>query len=246
MLLLRSFAVTAFMFFSILAYALAVVLLAPAPYAWRERVAKAWVRLALSALESWCGLGYRVEGLDNLPGQACVVFWKHQSAWETLAQIELFPRTAWVLKHELLWIPVIGWAIWVMRPIAINRGAGRAAVEQVISKGSQRLREGFWVTIFPEGTRMPPGATRRYGLSGALLARAAGVPIVPVAHNAGDFWRRRGLIKRAGTIVVRIGTPVPTAGREPEEINAEVQAWIEAQMQEISEGYQRRREDGAA
>lgn len=239
MLFLRSLAVTTFMLITILLYAMAVVLLAPAPYAWRERVAKAWVHLALNMLERGCGLSHSIEGAENIPVEPCVVFWKHQSAWETLAQIELFPRTAWVLKRELLWIPIIGWAIWVMRPVAIDRGAGRAAVEQVITKGSRRLQEGFWVTIFPEGTRMPPGATRRYGLSGALLAREAGVPIVPVAHNAGDFWRRRGLIKRPGRIKVRIGPPVATVGRKPEDINAEVQAWIEKQMQEISSGYQR-------
>jgi 1-acyl-sn-glycerol-3-phosphate acyltransferase len=165
-----------------------------------------------------------------LPSAAAIVLMKHSSAWETIAQILIFPRQSWVLKQELLRIPLFGWALRKLKPIAIDRKGGATAVQQVLSQGQSRLAEGNCVIIFPEGTRMPVGETRRYGLSGALLASKVGKPIVPVAHNAGFFWPRRGLLKRAGTVRVVIGPPIPTAGREPREINDEVQRWIEAQV----------------
>ena len=125
---------------------------------------------------------------------------------------------------------MFGQAVRKLKPIAIDRKGGANAVQQVLTQGESRLAEGLSVMIFPEGTRMPVGETRRYGLSGALLASKVGKPIVPVAHNAGFFWPRRGLLKRAGTVRVVIGAPIPTAGREPREINDEVQRWIEAQV----------------
>jgi 1-acyl-sn-glycerol-3-phosphate acyltransferase len=120
-----------------------------------------------------------------------------------------------------------------MKPIAINRKGGRAAVEQVMTLGRKRLDEGLWIAIFPEGTRVRAGEVRRYGLSGALLALAAGRPIVPVAHDAGRYWPRRGLFKRPGTIRVVIGEPIATTGRDPRELTAEVQSWIEARLAEM-------------
>ena len=123
-------------------------------------------------------------------------------------------------------------------PIFINRGSGRSAVKQVIGKGKKKLAEGSWVTIFPEGTRMPPGETRRYGVSGAALARDAGCKIIPVAHNAGDYWGRRSVIKRPGKIRCVIGPPIDPSGRDPKETNLIVQDWIESKMREISVLYQ--------
>jgi 1-acyl-sn-glycerol-3-phosphate acyltransferase len=136
----------------------------------------------------------------------------------------------WVLKRELLWIPVVGWGIRLLHAIAIDRGAGHTAVNQVVEQGRQRLAEGDWVVIFPEGTRMPAGQTRRYGVSGALLASQTGRLVIPVAHNAGYFWPRRGWLKKPGTVRVVIGPPILAAGRDPREINAEAQAWIEGQL----------------
>jgi 1-acyl-sn-glycerol-3-phosphate acyltransferase len=151
----------------------------------------------------------------------------------------MFPKTAWVVKRELLWVPVVGWAIGlVLNPIAINRSKGRSAVKQVIEKGKQRLAEGTWVTIFPEGTRVPYGETRKYGISGAALAQGAGVKIVPVAHNAGDFWRRHEFFSmRPGTVRFCIGEPIDASGQSPKETNLIVQEWIEAKMGEISAAY---------
>lgn len=198
----------------------------PATYA----VAVSWCRLQLSLLRLLCQLDYTVRGRENLPVGSAVVLMKHSSSWETIAQMLLFPRQSWVLKRELIWAPILGWVIWLMKPIAIDRRGGRAAVEQVISQGRQRLDDGLWVVVFPEGTRVPAGQVRRYGLSGTLLAQAAGRPIVPVAHNAGQFWPRRGLYKRAGTIEVVIGEPIVTEGRDPRELNAGIQAWVEAEL----------------
>jgi len=124
-----------------------------------------------------------------------------------------------------------------MKPIAINRGAGHSAVKQVIDKGVARLSEGIWITIFPEGTRVARGQTKRYGVSGAALAREAQCPLVPVAHNAGDLWARRGLKKSPGLIRFVVGPPIMPGDRSPKDINLEVQDWVESKMREISSGY---------
>ena len=160
---------------------------------------------------------------------------KHSSAWETIAQLILFPKQAWVTKRQLLWIPFFGWALSIFNPIAIDRKGGRRAVEQVLRQGQQRLADGKWVLIFPEGTRVAPGERRRYGLSGALLAALAELPVVPVTHNAGDFWPRRGWLKRPGTIRMVIGPPIKAAGRPPRDVNGDAENWIEATLEEIRE-----------
>jgi 1-acyl-sn-glycerol-3-phosphate acyltransferase len=134
------------------------------------------------------------------------------------------------MKRELIWAPILGWALALLKPIAINRSGGRNAVNQVIEQGQARLREGLWIMIFPEGTRVPVGQMGRFGLSGILLAQAAGKPVVPVAHNAGYFWRRRGLLKRPGTIQVVIGHPIPTTNRDPRELADEIKSWMEQQI----------------
>jgi 1-acyl-sn-glycerol-3-phosphate acyltransferase len=139
-----------------------------------------------------------------------------------------------VLKRELLWIPLMGWGLKLLRPIAIDRSAGRQAVNQVIEQGEERLAEGLWVIIFPEGTRVAAGETRKYGVSGALLAAAAGRLVVPVSHNAGDFWPRRGILKKPGTIRVIIGEPISTAGGDPRELNVQIRAAIDGGLARIA------------
>jgi 1-acyl-sn-glycerol-3-phosphate acyltransferase len=198
------------------------------PYRGRFELARVWARVILAVLRWTCGLDYRVEGREHLPAGNHVALIKHSSSWETVAQALLLPPQVWVLKRELLWVPVVGWGIRQLRAIAVNRGAGSTAVRQVVEQGTARLAEGEWVVIFPEGTRMPPGETRKYGVSGALLAAETGKMIVPFAHDAGYYWPRRGLIKRRGTIRVVIGPPIQAAGRNPREVSAEAQAWIEA------------------
>jgi 1-acyl-sn-glycerol-3-phosphate acyltransferase len=180
-----------------------------------------------------CRLDWRVEGLENIPDAPHVALWKHSSAWETFAQFLIGPPKVIVLKRELILIPFFGWGLWQLRSIAVDRSAGASAVYQVVHKGTARLREGLSVLVFPEGTRMAAGETRRYGVSGALLASRAGCVVVPVAHDAGYFWPRRGLLKKAGTITVVIGPPIDAAGRDPREVNDEVQAWVEATIKRL-------------
>lgn len=235
---LRSLLFTLFLFVGTFAYAVAVLVSCLFPLPRRHAVARHWARTMLGACRRLCRLDYVVEGVENIPREgAHITFWKHSSAWETMTQMLVFPPQSWVLKHEILWIPLIGWAVRGMKPIAINRGSGHRAVNQVVEQGIERLHAGLWILIFPEGTRVQPGRTRKYGISGALLASRSGAMLVPVAHNAGDFWPRRGLLKRPGTIRVVIGPPIVSAGRDPREINAEAQAWIEGRMREISRFY---------
>ena len=237
--LLGSVAFTAYLFVSVVPYSCWVLLTAPVTprdHAWRA--ARSWAGTVLALLRILCGLDYRLEGAEHLPDRDAVVLMKHSSAWETIAQLVLFPNQVWVMKRQLLWVPFFGWALAVFSPIAIDRKGGRQAVEQVLRQGQQRLAEGLWVMIFPEGTRVAPGERRRYGLSGALLAAVAERPVVPVTHNAGDYWPRRGVMKRAGTIRMVIGPPIEAAGRSPRDVNRDVESWIETTLEDI------RREDG--
>ncbi|ODC04617.1 acyl-phosphate glycerol 3-phosphate acyltransferase [Terasakiispira papahanaumokuakeensis] len=186
-----------------------------------------WFRLC-------CGVRYQVEGLDQLPAQPCVFLSNHQSEWETIyLQIVKVP-TCTVLKKELLKLPVFGWGLRVLEPIALDRSKRAGALKTVLKTGSSRLQSGHSVLIFPEGTRVLPGQRLKYARSGASLACRAGAPVVPIAHNAGERWGR-GLIKRSGTLTVRFGPAIETAGRSPDEVTAEVEAWIEQQLSEISE-----------
>jgi len=228
-----SLAFTTFLFVTVPIYAM--VPLACAWGSWDVRFlgVRWWVHSVFFMLRVCCGLDYRVEGAENLPQRNCVALVKHSSAWETIAQLVIFPRQTWVLKRELLWLPFFGWVLAMLRPIAIDRSARGAAVTQVIEQGTARLDEGYWVVVFPEGTRVPAGESRRYGLSGALLAREAGYPVVPVAHDAGHYWPRRSWLKRPGTIRVVIGAPIETRGRDPREINEDARRFIEATLASI-------------
>ena len=210
-----------------------VIVCALLPFRRRFPLARAYAVVALWVLKWSCGLTYRIEGAP-LPDGSHVALWKHSSSWETMAMMVVCPRQVWVLKRELLWIPAVGLAVRQMHAIAIDRSAGHSAVAQVIEQGKARLAEGSWVMIYPEGTRMPPGETRRYGVSGTLLAIESGRLIVPVAHNAGYYWPRRGLLKKPGVIRVVIGPPFAATGREVRELNEEIQAWVEATVKRLA------------
>jgi 1-acyl-sn-glycerol-3-phosphate acyltransferase len=218
---------TLVLFVSVPIYGTVALLTAPLPRRSTYAVAVAWVDSMFWLLRVLCRLDYRVEGREHLPTRNGIVLLKHSSAWETLAQIRIFPKQTWVLKRELMWVPILGWVLWLLNPIAIDRRGGGAAVQQVLDQGHARLTEGFWVMIFPEGTRMPVGETRRYGMSGALLAAAEGLPVIPVTHNAGYFWPRRGWLKKPGTIRLVIGPSIATRGVEPRVVNEQAQRWIE-------------------
>jgi 1-acyl-sn-glycerol-3-phosphate acyltransferase len=204
------------------------------PHRLHFAMARGWARCSLWMLERLCRLSFTVEGRERIPPGNHIVMSKHTSAWETVALFVIFPPHVWVLKRELLWIPLMGWGLKLLRPIAIDRGAGHRAVNRVIEQGQARLADGLWVIIFPEGTRVAPGESRKYGLSGALLAAAAGRLAVPVSHNAGEFWPRRGILKKPGTIRVIIGEPIEAAGKDPRDHNTEIRAAIEGGMSRIA------------
>ncbi len=237
---LGSLLFTTYLFGSTLVYSVFVLAVSWLPYPKLYGIARHWAQGQLWLLKKLCRLDFTVEGLEHLPADNHISMWKHSSAWETIAQMVIFPPQSWVLKRELMWIPIVGWATRVMRPIAIDRKAGSSAVMEVVSQGKKQLAAGRWILIFPEGTRMAPGTTRRYGVSGALLASRTGRKVIPVAHNAGYFWPRRGLVKKAGTIRVVIGPPIETTGREPRIINDEAQSWIEATVARLEPEFRRR------
>ena len=199
------------------------------PYRSAAQFANTWGHINLW-LQKWiCGLTYEIKGWENFPDKNCIVFSNHQSAWETISLRALLPpEQTWVLKRELLWVPFFGWAVAVMQPIAIDRSSGRKAVTQVIRQGKARLADGRWVIIFPEGTRVATGEKKKFGIGGALLAEKSGYPVLPIAHNAGVFWRRRGINKYPGKIQVVIGPLIHAEGLTAIEINQKAQDWIQS------------------
>jgi len=224
---LRSLIFTAFMFAWSFTYAVFFVAVAPfVPVQKRFGLAAWYARRMMAALRVLCGLDFEVTGAENFPVVPHVALWKHASAWETFAQFLIGPPKVIVLKRELFLIPFFGWGLAQLRSIAIDRGAGASAVNQVVSQGTARLQDGLSVLVFPEGTRVAAGETRKFGVSGALLASRAGCLVVPVTHDAGYYWPRRGLLKKPGRIRVVVGKPIPAAGRDVREINAEAQAVI--------------------
>ena len=213
--------------------ALASVLL---PYRLRWRTVTQWSRFNVYWLSVTCGVRCEIEGLEHVPAEPAVVLSRHESAWETLALQRYFAPQVWVLKRELLRIPFFGWGLATMRPIAIDRGAGPDAFEQMLAQGEERLGSGCWVVVFPEGTRTPPGVKRRFKKGGARLAVHAGRPVVPVAHNAGDCWPKNSFFKYPGTIHVVVGAPIETAGRSAAEVNRLAERWIGDTLRRIRGG----------
>lgn len=233
---LRSLVFSAFFLITLLLYVIFLVpLLLPFGFNTRYRVLSSWADVNIWFLGLTCGVKVRISGTEHIPKQPCIVMSNHQSTWETLALQGFLPPIVWVVKRELLWLPIFGWGLAMIEPIALNRGSGRSAVEQLVSKGRQRLQAGRWIIIFPEGTRVPPNEDRRYKIGGAILASRNEVPVLPIAHNAGYLWPRRHFIKYPGTIDVRIGKPIESRGRTPEEINRSVKTWIDAARAEIGE-----------
>jgi len=199
----------------------------------RYRLIANYARMMVWLVKVVCGIRYEVRGLENLPKEPCIVLCKHQSAWETLALQVIFPPQAWVLKRELLRIPFFGWALALTSPIAIDRSDGKGAMKQLLKQGKERLAQGFYVVIFPEGTRVPYGQRGKYKIGGAMLAASSGVPVVPVAHNAGRLWGRAAFSKHPGLVTMSIGKPIDSKGLKADEINVQVEAWIENEIQQL-------------
>jgi len=218
-------------------FAAIALLTFPLPPLTRYRIITVWTRCIIWSARAVCGIRYRVIGAENIPRQPCIILSKHQSAWETIFYCWLMPRPLiFVFKKSLLFIPFFGWGLAMLRMIAIDRSRGREAMTQVIETGKQRLNDGQWVIMFPEGTRTPVGSQGKYKNGGAILAIGTDTPVVPIAVNSGDCWPRNAFIKKPGTIVVSIGAPISPQGLSANELMEKVEHWIESEMRVITPG----------
>ncbi len=234
LLWLRSLAFWIVFPISVVLFATLLLFTFPFSLATRWALLQQWVKFILWWLKVTCRLTHEVQGLEHVNEGPAIIFAKHQSTWETIALQRLFPLQVWVAKRELMYLPFFGWGLALMKCIAIKRGTGRAAIRQLVTQGKARLDEGIWIVIFPEGTRIPPGEKGQYRIGGAILAEKSGYPIIPVAHNAGEYWPRRSFIKRPGVIQVRIGAPISTKGKSAQQLLETASDWIEDRMAEIT------------
>lgn len=224
-----------FLIVTVVPYALACMLWAPLPLHQRYRLTVGWPRLAVWGAKTILGIRWQLKGAENFPDGPAILLSKHQSAWETLFFPAYMPRElCFVYKKELHLIPFFGWGLALLRMIPIDRSKGRDAFEQVVRVGQERINDGRWPILFPEGTRIAPGKTGRYKMGGALLASRTQTPIIPVAHNAGECWPRRAFIKKPGLITVSVGPLIYPDGLPPEQLNQKVQDWIESEMRVLN------------
>jgi 1-acyl-sn-glycerol-3-phosphate acyltransferase len=233
MIRIRSLVFYFFMALATIVFVVIGFLILPLKFPLRFRIMSRWAAFNFWTLKHICGLDFVVEGLENIPPGPAIIMCKHQSAWETLALQILFPPQIWILKRELLWIPIYGWGLASMQPIAINRSSGMRALKQIVRDGQKRLQAGLWIVIFPEGTRTAPGQRRKYQAGGGLLAEKSGYPIVPVAHNAGCYWPKQSLDKWPGTIKMVIGPVIQPQGKSAYEITEQVEEWIETTVMRL-------------
>ncbi|MDQ6620125.1 MAG: 1-acyl-sn-glycerol-3-phosphate acyltransferase [Pseudomonadota bacterium] len=235
----RSLAFTAFQLVVTPLYAALMLLTCWLPRIGRYRVAASWCSTNLGAARSICGIRTRALGLENIPrgpdSRPHIVMSKHSSTWETLALTRYFPPLAYVAKKELLSIPFFGWGFALASPITIDRSAGTGAMQQIATQGRERFAQGFWIAIYPEGTRIRAGTRAKYKTGGARLAIELGVPVLPVAHNAGYLWPKGTFGKRAGTVTISFGPPISSAGKDPQSLTTEVETWIENEVSRLSE-----------
>jgi len=229
-----------FLIFALLAgiYGTFVILVTPFGRAAQYVGIVQYSKLVLLAMKYITGFSYTIEGKENIPwDEACIANVKHQSIYECYVMVVEIPHHTWVFKQALYHVPFFGWALRCVKPIPINRKGGRSAVEQVIEHGTDRMNKGLWIMLFPEGTRMPVGKTRRFGRSGAYLAKATGRKIVPVAHNSGEFWARKSWSIKPGVAKFEIGPPIDPKNLEIDEIVSQSKTWIESTMRELSPVY---------
>lgn len=229
-----------FLFFqttSLIIWALLFTAVGPfLPFKKRYWLAMRWPAMNVGAAKMLLGIRYQVIGLENLPATPVILLSKHESAWETMFYPSYFEhQLCFVLKRELLWLPFFGWSIAMLRMIAINRGKGSIAFNQVLTKGAKALsEEKRWVVFFPEGTRVLPGKKIKFKTGGARLAVATNTPVVPIAMNSGDVWPRKSFIKKPGLITVSIGPPLLPDGEDATTLTAKAETWIQEEMRRIS------------
>jgi len=234
-LFVRSLLFAVIMFVATVVWAFVCFLAAPFPYTTRYYVTSRWNAFIIWLAKVLCGIHYQIKGMENLPDEPVILLSKHQSAWETIFLLWKMPRPlVFVLKRSLIYIPLFGWALALLRMIPIDRKNGKDAFAQVTREGRQRLKDGQWIIMFPEGTRIPVGQRGKYKGGGARLAVETQTPVVPIALNAGECWPRNAFIKKPGMITVSIGKPIPPGGMNAIELMQQVENWIESEMRVIS------------
>jgi 1-acyl-sn-glycerol-3-phosphate acyltransferase len=215
-------------------YAVTMLLLFWIPRIPMYRIAANWCWINLVGARAICGIRSQATGLENIPpdtrAHPHIVMSKHSSTWETLALNLYFPPLAFVAKKELLSIPFFGWGFRLASPITIDRKAGVDAMEQIVSQGRDRFLQGFWIVVYPEGTRIRAGTRAKYKTGGARLAIAMNVPVIPVAHNAGYLWPKGIFGKRSGVVSMTVGAPISPAGKDVATLSQEIEAWIEGEV----------------
>ena len=208
------------------------------PFKIRLSLVKIWINFSLVLLHYFCGLRYQLEGMENIPAKGFILMSKHSSTWETIALQKFFDPLVWVVKRELTRIPFFGWSLIAVNAIALDRGTGRKAIKQLIAESRQRMDQGRILMLFPEGTRVLPMQRKPFKIGGAIVSHKTGYAVLPIAHNAGEFWPRHSWIKWPGTIRVVIGQPIEPEGKKPEQIIREVEDWITTTCDQISDPQQ--------
>jgi len=234
-LMIRSLIFWLFHIVSMVLVVSAVLVFCWLPVKLRYAIGSSWAKMNMRFLRWFCKLDYEIRGRENIPDEACLVISNHQSTWETLAFQDFLPNQLWVLKKELFRVPIFGWGLALMSPIAIDRKAGKKAIDQIVEQGEKKLSAGRWVIIFPEGTRISPGVESKYKMGGFIFASRIDHPVLPVAHNAGEFWPRHSFIKYPGTITVSIGEPLNAQGMDATEVKEKVEGWIRQELSQISD-----------
>ena len=211
------------------------------PLKMRVGLIRLWINYSLGLLHYFCGLKYHVEGLENIPQHGFILMSKHSSTWETIALQKFFDPMIWVVKRELTRIPIFGWGLLAMNAIALNRGSGRKAITQLIQESRKHMDQGRILMLFPEGTRVFPMEQKPFKIGGAIVSENTGYAVLPIAHNAGEFWPRHSWIKWPGTIRVIIGKPIDPEGKKSDQIIKEVKQWITSTCDQISDKQQLKR-----
>jgi 1-acyl-sn-glycerol-3-phosphate acyltransferase len=234
-LFIRSFLFMLAIASATIVWSFACILAAPFPYRIRYYVTSRWNWFVIFAAKWICGIRYEIKGMENLPDAPAILLSKHQSAWETIFYLLVMPRPlVFVFKKELTYIPFFGWGIALLRMIPIDRSKGTDAFAQVVKHGKNRLANGQWIIMFPEGTRIPVGQKGKYKFGGARLAVETGAVVVPIAMNSGECWPKNSFIKKPGTVTVSIGKPISPEGLNATTLNTAVENWIESEMRVIS------------
>ncbi len=205
------------------------------PQSWKFKLAEFLSRMILTWLAFTCNLRYKVTGIENLPDTTFIAMGNHQSTWETASCQLFFNPATWVVKRELLWIPIFGWGLWSISAVALNRSAGRKAIDHLLKQGEDRLNNGISIIVFPEGTRVNSGERPPFKVGASLLAARTKALIVPFAHNAGKFWPKGSFLKYPGVVKLVIGEPIKTEGLKAEQINHIVETWVRAKQDELEQ-----------